>query len=687
MSGVIWKNTSRNVYNQEIICSIIDDTVGSDANNDFDIAMPGWTITQEGDKMNAFHYIYTTYASCNMILETEGQYTWFENMKTADEGRFFVKIEINGGTIFIGKVILEDMTLDDRWKPVFTFSAIDGLTDLKGKDYEHYLDVTIIDPVLNIYKSVFDLLPTKDYLGSPALAFQSDIVPDNISVWAGNLLACQYVTPYFYKKENTKRVPMTAWETLEEILKRMHCSIKYYLNVYWVTGLEGLHNARLEDYHLYDKTAAFIATSGLIENNTIDLDDSDHKVLSGGKYYYSSAYNRVTIESDKIFSNRRQGDGIFWTLAYFTAMTGTYKDIGVAKEDIAYSIRININITYVQKTNPTQSIPAFFNLKLNIGVVGGAAIETDKIYKVPTIPGKYFYELKLESDAAGREIEAKWDIETIPTPNNLSKIDVIVDMAMTELTQIYDKVRVISTITGSKNPKTKTITTYGNHHNGTEAVRWYYGTGPGDFEETKDYSFSGGAIKGYEQLLAENILEYSGNTESLEIVYNDVLFPDPFATYAYSGTDYILSGYTIRLHESKSDLSLIKKNTAQTGITTEQEVPLNSDINEPTSSTIGNIVLYVNKYQAEWEGVTADYKEPDDDLAEYFTGDVVDIKRDWEVYLNGVKQQYKDYADVSYPPDPGELGMAQWTYFSATNRLYFGQPLEDAYIEIKYSKT
>jgi hypothetical protein len=688
MAGVIFKNTSRTVYDNQIVCKIIDDAAGSDTDTDFDIAMPGWTITQEGDKMNPFHYIYTTHVSCNMVLETEAQYSWFDALKTADEGRYFVQIEVNSGIWFKGKIIHEDMTLDDAYKPVFSFSAIDGLTDLKGKDYEHYLDVTIIDPVLYVYKSIFSLLPTYDYLGpGTAMAFQSDIVPDNISTYAGNLLACQYVTPYFYKKENNKRVPMTAWETLEEILKRMHCSIKYFLNVYWITGLEGIHNTRVEDYHVYDKDCTFIATSGLIANNVQDLDNSDHKVLSGGKYYYSSGYNRVTIESDKVFSNRRQGDGIYWTLAWFTAVSGTYKDIGVAKEDIAYNVRININITNVLKSNPSQSIPAFFNLKLNMRVVGGAALETDKIYKVPTVPGKYFYEIKIDSDVAGREIEAKWDIETIPSPNNLSKIDVIVDMAMTELTQIYDKVKVISTIAGSKNPKTKTITTYGNHHNGTEAVRWYYGTGVGDFEETKDYSFSGGAIKGYEQLLAENILAYSGPTESLEITYNDVLFPDPFATFSYSGIDYMLSGYTIHLHEAKSDLSLIKINSAQAGtITTEQEVPLESDINEPTSSIIGNIILYVNKYQEEFEDVTAEYVEPTEDVSALFV-DITEIKRDWEIFVNGVKQQYKDVALVAYPPDPGDLNMIQYTYFAATNRMYFGLPLESSYVEIKYSRT
>jgi hypothetical protein len=600
-----------------------------------------------------------------------------------------LKSSIAFGDSFIGKIIMEDMRLEDDWEPTYSFSAIDGLTDLKGIDYVHVLpDVTILDPVVHIYKSIFNLLPTKDFLGSGvAVGFQSDIEPA-VDSYTGNLLDCQYVTPYFYKVENSKRVPMTAWEVLDEICKRMHVSIKNSLNIWWITGLEGIHNARVTDLHYYTKDMEFSVTSGILTPSDLDVSD-DLLALAGGEYSYTSGYRRVTIESDKIFSNRRQGDGVYWNLAWFTAVSGTYKDIGVAKATIKYQIRLNINVTLVTKSNPSQSIPAFFNLKFNLRADGSTAIETDKIYKIPTVVGRYFYELTLEDDAADRLIDAKWDIETIPSPNNLSKIEVILDTSMTELTQIYDKVKVISTIAGSTNPKTKTIKTYGNHHNGTEAVRWAYGVLIDRlfFEETFDYSFSGGATKGYEQLLAENILAYSGNTETLEIGINQVLYPDPFQTYTYRGSNYFLSGYTMYPHDGRSELSLIKINDAQSGtITTEQEVPLQDDINEPTSSIIGNIILYVNKYQEEWEDVTAEYVEPTEDVSALFV-DITEIKRDWEIYVNGVKQQYKDVALVAYPPDPGDMNMRQYTYFAATNRMYFGLPMESSYVEIKYSRT
>jgi hypothetical protein len=140
-------------------------------------------------------------------------------------------------------------------------------------------------------------------------------------------------------------------------------------------------------------------------------------------------------------------------------------------------------------------------------------------------------------------------------------------------------------------------------------------------------------------------------------------------------------------HDGRSELSLIKINDAQSGtITTEQEVPLQDDINEPTSSIIGNIILYVNKYQEEWEDVTAEYVEPTEDVSALFV-DITEIKRDWEIYVNGVKQQYKDVALVAYPPDPGDMNMRQYTYFAATNRMYFGLPMESSYVEIKYSRT
>lgn len=682
MPGVIFRNESGNIHGQILTCEIIDNSAGADDPVDFNIRAPGWVVSVDGDKFNPFHYIYPMYAKGNMILTGEEHLAFFENMKTGEEGRYFLKVAKDEVILFIGKIIIEDMRLDDVFEPTFYFSAIDGITDLKGIDFEHYLDVTIQGPVLHIFKSIFDLMPTKDYFpsGGPAWGFQSDIVPD-VAVYDGNLMEVTYVNNYFYKKENTKRTKMTCYEVLEEMLKRLHCSLKYYGSIFWITGHEGIFSTRITDVHYYAANSSYVASSVIMPDSL----NITPKALYGGNYYYSSGYNRVTIEADKIFSNRKSGDGVFWNLAYFTAMTGLYKDIGIAKNGIEYKVRININITSVIKSNPSQSIPPFFSVKLNMGVVGGAAIETDKKYLIPTTPGKYFYELKVASDGSDREIEAKWEIETIPTPNNLTKIELIIEQSMTEVTQIYDKIKTISTITGSKNPKTKTISIYGNHHNGTEAVRWYYGTGASDFEETKVFSFSGGGSNGYEALLSENILSYLGNIETLEIGYNDVIDPYPFGEYTYAGNTYMLAGYNLHVHEGKSDLILIKKNDPQTGISTEQEVPLESDFNEPTSSIIGNIQLYVQLYHEEFENVTASYISPTTDLSEYFTGDVDEIKKGRMVWMNGVKQQYKDVAVVSYPPDPGELNLMQWTYFAATNRFYFGQPLEDCYVEFRFS--
>jgi hypothetical protein len=145
-------------------------------------------------------------------------------------------------------------------------------------------------------------------------------------------------------------------------------------------------------------------------------------------------------------------------------------------------------------------------------------------------------------------------------------------------------------------------------------------------------------------------------------------------------------GVVRNYHLDTSRYTLARISDAQSGtIDTEYEVPLSDDANEVTSSTIGNIQLYLFNYQEEFKNVTADYIEATDDVSELFV-DESEIKRFWSVYLNGVKQLYIDVADVSYPPDPGQLGIAEWTYFAATNRFYFGLPLEDSTIEIKHSR-
>jgi hypothetical protein len=93
MAGVIFRNISGNLHGETITCEIIDKDAGADSPVDFKIAMPGWSITMEGDKNNAFHNIYTRYAKCNMVLSGEDHVAWFESMKENPEGRYYAKIE------------------------------------------------------------------------------------------------------------------------------------------------------------------------------------------------------------------------------------------------------------------------------------------------------------------------------------------------------------------------------------------------------------------------------------------------------------------------------------------------------------------------------------------------------------------------------------------------------------------
>ncbi|MGB4846162.1 MAG: hypothetical protein WBP16_16965, partial [Ferruginibacter sp.] len=543
-----------------------------------------------------------------------------------------------------------------------------------------------------IYSYIFNQLPIAWlYVPfSPIIGFQSDIVP-NVACYAGNLFNITYLYNYFYRIENKEQVPLSCYEVLDELLKRMNCGYRIIYGVNWVYGLEGIHSTRLTNLHYYDVDGVYI-TSTTTSVDSVTLDDD---ALAEGKYTFNSGYKKFTIEADKVFSNRGFGSGIFWTLLFPTPGAVEFKAIGLAKNGLTYKLRINHRIQSITKTDPLLSINEFLYIRVSckeIKVSDGTetAIFTDDDYLVPTIIGDYFFELTLSTQSYDRVIWCSVTTAEFEPTVNIDIITVISNINLTETAQTYDKIKVISTIDGSGNPNDKILNIYGNHNNGTDLVRFRYkATSSSDIQDTYEFKMSGGGSwSAYETLITETLLARLGSTQILEISYNDFWFHNVFDIVTYLTVDYFIAGLVHNLLQDTTNFTLIKLNDVQSGITTVEEVPYEIDINNTVSTIIGNFRLlqYTDSYYAEFENVTDDFIETDD-LSEYFTDYTADqIKKYWSIYANGNKQQYVDYTLVTDPPAAGELNIYQWTYFTDTFKFYFGMPLEDAYVEIKFAK-
>lgn len=673
------RSVTYSLYGDEIVLEIWDKGSTNTDDFDFNVEAPGWAVEYLGDKDNIFDDIIPSNCKCNMRLENEAQWQFFEQMTTAIEGRLYVKVLQEGSVLFNGKIILEDLSLDDALVPVVYFTAIDCLTDLKEIEFIPYKLVDM--DVKRIFSTIFSNLSTKflwSHGETPYWGFQSDLVPD-APEYAGNLMECLQVNHYFYKNENKRRTNFSCYDVLIELLKRLNCQCSIFGDTIFVIGKEGIHNARATQLHYYNDYN-FVASSSITVSNL----DLTNPALSGGRYTFLSGFKKVIIEADKKFSNRMLGDAVYWRNAFNNPiLIEDYQEVGTAKADIAYRVRINFEIVVVRKIDDTLPMQPYFYMRMNLKAAG-SVIVTDRDYNLPTTPGKYYYEFILEANAANRMIEAKFEMEDV-TGENISDMVVDTYMTMTETPQIYDKIRTIAEI-DNENVKIKTITIYGNQEYGNELVRFYLASG-GNVTDTKRWKWSGaGSFDSLESIIATSQLENLGRFEILELPYNKAVSPYYFDTYSYRGKTYFPIGLVSNLHLDTTTFTLISTISQQTdAITIENEVPLAEDVNEVTSSTIGNIQLYLFTYYEEFENVTADYIEPSTGIETLFI-DIDEIRASWSVYMNGVLQQYIDVALVSYPPEPGELNMYQYTYFAATNRMYFGQPLEDCFIQIKHSR-
>lgn len=666
--GVRLTNTSVATYDTSVTVEIHDKD-GGDDNDTFDILSPGYTIEFLGDQSDIFDNIITSNARCNLIINSDETQSFFDDLIGGNEGRFFVRILVNGAIVFIGKIIQDNITLEDAAEPLLAFTAIDTITDLKSKDFNMILSPFTILSVKDIFSYLINEMPIAWLYPSsgPLWGFQSDIIP-NVPSYDGNLMEVMRVHHYFFEEKNREQKVWNCYDVLDELLKRLNCSIRNIYGIFWITGMEGIHSTRLTNLHYYDVNGDFVAST----SPSLTSLNIGPKSLAGGVFNYQSGYKRLIWESDKEYSNRGFGSGIYWTLFYPADVTPEFKIIGIADAGLLYKIKVNVNVQSIAKTDVNTPTNEFFYVKLIIKekrISDNAEVELfDDSYLIPTIVGDYFYEFPVPEKYYDREIIVSVDHTEFDEAFNIDQLVFNVNINLTETGQKYDSIKVISTIEDSTNPGLKEIKTKGNHHNGNDLVKFkYYETLTDGIETTKEFKFSGGSSWiPYEQLITESQLKRLGNTHILEISYNDFWYHDVFHNITYKGVDYYIIGLVHNLHQDTTNFILFKKNGIHLGtITTEEEVPYEIDSNNVVSTIIGNYALLnqTSLYYEEFFDVATNYVTLTDFSMEFEVDvdDTYTINTKWIIYINGVKQRYLN----------GTLVNRTFKFDVDNNRIYF----------------
>jgi len=654
--GVVLRNTSGTTYLHDVTIDIIDKDHSGDAPADFSISeTASVTITQLGDKANVFDVIIPTNAKCNVILNVENMW-FFEDMLASEEGRYFLRITRDVTVEFFGKIMVENMSLDDRHEPVFSFTAIDCLTDLKNKDFNLGVAYPFVRDVITYCLMQMDTSFT--FSGSVALwAFQSDIIP-NVGMYDDDLMDIVFTSDYFYTEENEEKTVMKCWDVLYEVLQRLNCQIFYEADVFWIFGMEGIFRNRVKPVHFYNYLGNYVSSDATTYVSKPLLDITD-EVLVGGKYYFKAGHKEVRIEADKKFSNRKIGDAIYSTTSYPFALVGSYQSLGFVKASQSYKMVFNHEVKSIEALDDTIAVPFDFRIRINVREINletgtTTMILTDQDYVYPLQISRYVREYNLQAAAYDRLIEVKYELITFDEPNNLVIVNILNYTSISETKQIYDKIVVKSILTGSRNVAVKTIKLYGNDYNGSESVKFYFHDG--DLfqirQETREWKLAGDADwRGLEQIITETQLQYLGNQMTLEVSHNNKndLVVNRKKRITYGVDTFSILAYEKILHRDVINLKLLKVNGVQDGdIVTTQEIPLASDITAGVSSITGNIILNekrpVRIYERTFTGNSYSITAYTDWDADYT---YISVVQSVLVYVNGNKQYLKSSSTMS----------------------------------------
>jgi len=695
MANVRLKNTSVSTYGDLITVSIID-VDGDNSEIEFNIEEPFYNIQFNGNKNDPFDPIRTISIDGNIILDENTEFI-FDDIFNAQEGRFFVRVEIekpSGTVTYTCKIVQDGMELDDRVMPTFYFKAIDGLTDLKGKEFD------ITDAYFKVSDAICFCLNKLDIVTvmetTPTLLVYSEIEPNSAAYASGRLLDRTWTNDYFYRTENEVAKPFNCYEVLVELLTRLNLQLFLYGDRFYCIGNETIFSPSITKLAgIYNVTnGAFISSRDLAVNPVFNNVNIANSALAGGRYFFTSGYKKVTIESDPKFSNRKVGDTKLLKLVYPAITSVSYTRLpGLVKKDIVYRLLITVDIVSITKANNNPTVPGIFTVthnvrEENVDTSTQTLITTNYEQRISPIVGKYTEEIIISEKDYFRFIDASVSISGL-SGTNMTSMVVNVSYLLAEQLQNYDTIKTIAEIPTSKFVKEKTIRMYGNHHKGNELVEFYFQSSTSGITYTKDFRIYGGAWTPLEELIAEDQLLRLGNRIELNINDNDNrdAFITPVTNVSYKLITYQVIGFTYQPYQNIYLLELLRQSDNTGTIITTYEVPVNSsNLNTSdygtVSAMVGNIDRYFGQYYSEHENVTGDYINAD--LDNYFNGSTDEIKRYWNVYVNGIRYTYKAHADVSSPPDPGDLNIQEFTYKASENRLYFGYDLEGSYVILHF---
>ena len=662
------------LYNEVITINIIDTSYSGSANAFvIDRANGGFEISYNTSDNDPYSRIDTMSATLVIKNDSTTVQEFFDDLLDAEEDRFYLEVlDSSENTIFIGKIVPDDMTQSDMYQPPIKLVAICSTTDLKNIDYDApYTHKNIKDIILYCLNKlgVSDLYTTSETILMTQSNLDADVTVDTTSIFS-----VLYVNNYFYKTENQIKKPLKCWDVLNELCGRTNCKLAYEHGRWNFTGIEGKFENRVGSYIFYAKNGNSISGTSP-SNSTVILDDYAAK---GGVYRWQGAFNKVVLKIDKEWTNKVYGDGDYYDVNY-PGVGHAYYELGYLIDSEPYTLRLNNNILFADGLEP---FPLNFRVKYTVKITvlsTSSATETEYEYEYPFNVAQYYHELEIEAASGDRLIEVKAEIiEINPAGSGLEALTCRFSYRLskdkeTETTEF-------KAYLDNPNVKQKDIKNIASDRYGKDLVKfWFFsGVSLSPRELTDDWKLNtADAYQSLELSIVSHMLKFLRVKQKYYGVNlykkSDLAISTSLFKYEYKEELYTLMSWKWSVFNGTVNVNLLKIPAGDaTGILTVEDVPAVNGNTSNFSNTITSIspVLYEEFAGVTTNSVTLDYNLPDNATQ-------TSLRNNIDVYVEGVRWKHVTGTATrknTYSVDP------------TTNVITFFRALDTAFVVVKLNK-
>lgn len=392
------------------------DSLHNGSSHEFVCEADGFQLIYENTGGELFKPVNASRVEFTIYMKDAQIEQFYNDVITAAENRFLVKITRNGSLFWYGKIVADIGIKEDiarNMKPVYKVVALDGLGLLSQKEYNNNgTAYTGKERLFNHLKNCLAKIGTLgEFTGAadPAIITVVEWHEDNMATGAADdpMFLTRVAHESFWSSDNKgKKTYKSCLQVIESILQIFGARI-YQANGAWrIEQITERHNSSIQEIW-YDETGAYLSNHSV--NYTVNLDQATNSKIVGGEYTYYPPTREVRINF--FHENwRNYNEGAIFIDFITPAHVSIYNaEIGTSS---TFQITANVTQTITYSGIYTAVFCVFFcefkvgsrYLKRDITSIFG----TNITYSAPewtTTPSRYHFAYPFQATGSGTQVK------------------------------------------------------------------------------------------------------------------------------------------------------------------------------------------------------------------------------------------------------------------------------------------